>query len=228
MNLIRLCANQRRVKQFEHPAFKDVKPVSQEALADLVEARLDGGPTEPLILALRSTARYLIGRYMWHYPSCRRFLDEMVGEAMLAVTMLVSHLERDMLIDSNIQKLASSRIRGRIEECLNELQGVAAPCLRTQLGRLADGLKPDYLVSEREPKHEDKENPDAEEEKSDMLDALEVLRGECEMAALILDPDNWGLDDKELAEKLGCTYQYANRCRRNLLSQFLKLTGESE
>ncbi|OGN96969.1 MAG: hypothetical protein A2Z77_00535 [Chloroflexi bacterium RBG_13_51_36] len=228
MNLIRLGKNQLRSKKYEHPAFEGVRIFSQEELAALVEKRLMTGDKEPLILALRSTARFLIGCYLWHYPAARRFLDEMVGEALLAITKLVHVLNRDMLVDTGIQKIAAWRICARIDTVLNLLQSISAPSVSTQRKYIKSLGWPIYIVSVREPCHDDKQCPDAEVGKFDMLDALDVLRDDCEMAARILEPDNWGLDDAELAESLGCTREYAGRCRRNLLLQFLKLVGESK
>lgn len=226
MNLIRLSATQRRVKKFEHPVFKGAVTYTKEDLNALVEERLSGGPDEPLILALRSTVRYLIGRYLWSWPSSRRFLDEMVGDGMMAITMLVNGLTREILMGTHIQKLTSSRVRTRIEEGLNELQSLSAPCTRVQRRLIEGGEPPSYLVSEREPEHEDKSDPDSDLDRYEMMEALGHLRAECSMASQILDPDNWGLTDQELADKLGTHRITILRRRRRLLSQYHILIGE--
>lgn len=226
MHLIRLLPSQQRVKKLKHPAFKDVVSFSFKELEVITQERLNGRPSKPLILALRSTARYLVGRYLWHYPATCRFLDEMVSEALLAITMMVNSLERDMLIDSNIQKIASKRIRYRIEDMLNNLQGFASPSMTRQKQIIREGQLPIYLYGEREPQHADKETRDAEEAKFDLLDAVFALREECATAHMILDSANWGLPDAELAEKMSCSHSYVCRCRCKLLSQYLELIGE--
>ena len=228
MNLIRLTANQRRVKAFDHPAFDDVVSYAPAELAHLTELRLQGAHPEELTLALRSTARYIIGRYLWHYRESRPYVDEMVGEALLAVTMLVSSLQRDMLTDLTIQKLASSRIRTRIEVILNDIRGVVAPALITQRRATEAGQPAIYFEAEREPEPEDKMCLINEEAKYDMLDVVAALREACEYERDVLNPENWGLTDDELAEKLGVTRPTINRCRNKLLTAYRTLTGDSE
>ena len=228
MNLIRLGATQRRVKAFDHPAFDGVVSYAPAELAELTEDRLCGAPADELTLALRSTARYIIGRYLWHYRAARPFVDEMVGEALLAITMLVNGLQRDMLIDSNIQKLASRRVRERVEEALNALQGVSAPCVRTQRRNLVENLPLECLEAEREPEPEDKVCQINEETKYDLLDLVAALRETCEYERDILNPENWGLTDDELADKLGTSRRTINRCRNKLLTVYRTLTGETE
>ena len=132
MYLIRLTTAQRTCAHLKHPMFEGVEPVSIRELNRLTEERLNGGSLEPLTLALRSLARYQIGRFMWNHAESRRFLDEMVGEAMLAISMLVNNLKREQLEGIDIGKLACGRIKDRIEVVLNDLVSISAPCVRTQ------------------------------------------------------------------------------------------------
>lgn len=229
MTYVRLSSKQLRVKKFNHPMFNGVKSFTAEELDDLKEALLLGGPSNTLIMALRSQVRWTIGRYLWHWPITRPFLDEMVGEGMLAVVMMCKGLTRDMFPEGmTIQKLGSSRIRGRIERMINDLQSISAPGLRTQAERVERGEEPVYLEASREPLHEDKEANYREVEKFDMLESLEKLREDCSMASAILDPDNWGLSDEELAGKLGLGRSHITKRRNVLLKQYLAMMGEEE
>ena len=230
MNLISLTASQQRCKIFEHPMFGScVQSVSEDTLHELVVERIeeDADPEE-LILALRSCARYLIGRYLWHWPVSRAYLDEMVGEAMLAVTMLVNRLSWERLNDRPILKVASQHICDRVEEMLNKMVCMGSPCVRVQKRRAAEGELPSYIKVEREPLHGDRACPQNEEEKFDMLDAIAILREECDIASRILDPDNWGLSHTELGEKLGLARTTVARRRIRLFQQYQTMIGEDE
>jgi hypothetical protein len=124
-----------------------------------------------------------------------------------------------MLEDSNIQKLASRRIRSRIEAMLNKMRSISAPSLKQQYLLKS----PIYLISEREPDHEDKATEGSEQEKLEMLDALQHMREGCDIACTILSPENWGLTDEELAAKIGVTRTTVMRRRGALLTEYLKL-----
>jgi len=228
MNLIRLTAWQRSVKLFKHPMFEGTEILDADTLEALVGQRHEKGGEDTLILALRSTVRYLVGRYLWHWPASRPFLDEMVCEGMLAVTLMVRELEPEMLEDSNIQKLTSSRVCWRIENMLNKSQGVASASLWTQRERVEDGIDPIYLISEREPIHEDKATASDEHEKLEMLDTVHHIRDECSIACVILDPKNWGLTDDELSARIGVTRTTVMRRRSALLTEFLERIGEND
>ena len=156
------------------------------------------------------------------------FWKSSLKRGLLAVTMLVNKLQWEMLMCSHIQKLASRRIRNRIECMLNDLRSISAPVLPTQKNMQREGKSPIYLVAVREPVPDDKVCDDSEEAKYDMLDAVSALRNECDTAREILDPGNWGLSDEELAHKLGVPRRDISRCRCKLLSDFRTLIGESK
>jgi len=152
----------------------------------------------------------------------------MVGEAMLAITMLVDNLSSDLLDGRPVMKVASQRIQGRVEVMLNEMVAMGGASRSTQKRRLAQGLPCGYLVVEREAVHEDRACPQNEEAKYDMLEAIGKLREECAIASEILDPDNWGLSHTELGEKLGLHKATVMRRRNAMYQQYLILIGENE
>jgi hypothetical protein len=229
MNLISLSAAQRKVLFFKHPVFDGCESYTLDELTEMVEDRiLREAPTEELILALRSMSRYLIGRYLWYWPVCRSYIDEMVGEAMLANTIMVTKLSRETLDGRDILKLSSRKVRTRIESMLNKLQSVSAPSLRWQYKLKVTEGAPAYCQSIREPDEEDKVDCENEQNRHDALEAIARLRAECDIAVAVLDPDNWGVGDKELGKELGVPASHIRQCRDDLYAQYLTLTGAEE
>jgi hypothetical protein len=226
MNLISLSAAQRKVLHFKHPVFENCVSYSLEELTEMVEDRImNDAPIETLIIALRSMSRYLIGRYLWYWPACRDYVDEMVGEAMLANTIMVSKLSRETLDGRDILKLSSRKVRTRIEAMLNQLQSMSAPSLRWQYKlKISEGA-PIYCQAVREPQEEDKVNQENEQNRHDALEAIARLRAECDIAVAVLDPENWGLTDKELGKYLKVPMWHIRQCRDDLYAQYLTLTG---
>ena len=225
MNLVSLSAAQRKVMFFKHPIFEDCATYTKEDLANLVEERImKDAPPEELILALRSMSRYLIGRYLWYWPVCRDYIDEMVGEAMLANTIMVTKLTRATLNDRDILKLSSRKVRSRIESMLNDLQSVSAPSIRWQYKLKATEGEPLYCQAVREPDEDDKVDGENEQNRHDALEAIARLRAECDIAVAVLDPENWGLTDKELSKSLKVPVWHIRRCRDDLYAQYLSLT----
>jgi hypothetical protein len=228
MNLISLSASQRHVLYFKHPVFDECEQHSLEELSVMVESRIvDEESADELILALRSMSRYLIGRYLWYWPVCRVYIDEMVGEAMLANTILVNKLSRESMAGRDILKISSRKVRTRIESMLNKLQSVAAPSVRWQYKLKELDGEPIYCQSIREPSEEDKVE-ECEQNRHDALEAIARLRAECDIAVSVLDPENWGLSDRELGKSLSVETRYIRQCRDDLYTQYLTLTGVSE
>jgi len=228
MTLIQLIPTQTACMSFDHPAYEGCRKYGLADLDMLAEARFAGAEPEQLILALRSISRYIVGRFLYHWPISRRFRDEMVGEAMLALTILVNNLTREELESRPVAQVAAIRVRHRIEVMLNSMQSVSAPSIRTQENRQSAGLDPIYLRIERNPLPEDKAAPDSETTKHDVLEAVAKLRTDCDISVAILDPINWGLTDTELAEKLGIYRMRVTRRRENLLFQYRELIGETK
>jgi DNA-directed RNA polymerase specialized sigma subunit len=226
MHLVRLTASQKRVKKITHPLLKDCKSYSLEELEEMVARKVNGGPPDELVMALRSIVRYLVGRYCWHWPSTRPYIDDMVSEGMLAIVKLVRELGKQPL-KRDIMYMASLRARKSIERMLNAVQSNAAPSFTTQETLIREGKKPVYLATARDVEDDDK-FVDKQENLFDILESIAALRLDCQLATQVMDPDNWHMNDVELADKLGVDRLRVFRCRTKLLEQYRSFTGDQE
>lgn len=221
MHLVRLLASQRRVQNIKHPLLDGCAKYSVDELEEMV-----GGDPEALILALRSLVRNLVGRYCCHWPCTRRFEDDMVGEAMMAVVKLVGNTVYIEESDRDIMYLASSHVRRAIERMLNDMQSNAAPSFTVQEGLARNGKDPIFLSTARDLEPEDA-STDSQESLFDTLEVIAKLRLDYELANKVMDPANWHLNDTELAAKIGSPRISVQKCRQRLLTQYKEAVGET-
>lgn len=226
MHLIRLLASQRLVQNIKHPILDGCVIYDLDELDAMVSRKMVTGDGTELIMGLRSLLRNLIGRYCYHYPAARRFKDEMVSVGILTIVKLVNSIG-SVRLNRDIMYTTSLHVRRAIERMLNELQSNAAPSFTTQETLIREGKNPIFLVTDRETEADDKVI-DSQENLYDILEVIANLRLDCELAIQIMDPNNWHLNDNELANKLGIERRRVSRCRKKLLNQCLLSMGEKE
>lgn len=224
MHLVRLLASQRKVQNIKHPVLDGCKTYNLSELEEMAARRIGGADPEELVLGLRSLVRNIVGRYCYHWPSTRRFKDDMISVAMEAVVTLVNRMVNNPP-PRDIMYTASLHVRRAIERMLNKLQSNAAPSFTTQETLIRDGKLPVYLTTDREVEPDDK-SVDNQEKLFDALEVVAKLRLDCELEAQIMDPDNWHLNDVELAAKLGVERRRVLRRRKKLLKQYQKMLGD--
>jgi hypothetical protein len=217
MHLVRLMAQQQGVYNVRNPLLDGCTVYKLEELEAMT-----GGPPEDLIMALRSLLRNIVGRYCRHWPCKRRFESDMVSEGMMAIVKLANSTVYIEDHERDIMYLASLHVRRAIERMINEMQSNAAPSFCTQEKRAREGEAPIYLSAEKELEDDDA-SLDSQECLYDILEVVAMLRLDYELATKVMDPSNWGLNDYELADKIGSTRSLVMHCRLRLLEQYKEL-----
>jgi hypothetical protein len=223
--LIRFMAGHRKAKQFNHPLLDGVKRFTSEELDVLAsEVIQDSSKAETLILALRSCLRYNIGRYIANFPACRPYIDDMVSEGFLALSLLVDRISFDLLDGRAIIKVASKHIQYRINKYLNRALAPVAASLNTQKLRITAGEEPFYgLAVTNSYNGVEPAAPDFLGS-SDTIEALNKLVAQDSIDAHILCPTYWGWSGQQLGELLGVDRREISRRRRRLLKEYRELT----
>lgn len=224
--LIRLTAAQNDSIQLsgdDYPLFLGVDGWDQE-LIEATAAKVMAGEAAPgdLTLTLLGYLKYVLGRYLAHYPSCEGQMDDMVGEGLLAVSRFSSEISVDILKGRAILDVVFQRIQRGVEVYLNDRHVGAS--LRQQTYLVSRGEEPCYL--EQEDEYPEEAEPADEDDvfKRDMYDALEQIEARDKIDAHILCPDYWDLNDNELAEMLGVSRQTITYRKSVLYQEYLRLT----
>jgi hypothetical protein len=119
-------------------------PLSAEELSELVPLALEGDKyaRNELIVGHLSMLRHTVGRYLYHWPLTRRFLDEMVSAGVYGMTYAVQNLVKEALKDKTVGLYILHHIYKHIESEICALRGIAPAPLRTNQRRVEQGLCP--------------------------------------------------------------------------------------
>lgn len=223
--LIRLTAAQNDSIQLsgdDCPLFLGVDGWDQE-LIEATAAKVMAGEADPgdLTLTLLGYLKYVLGRYLAHYPSCEPMMDDMIGEGVLAISRFSNEISVDILKGRGILDVVFMRIRVAVDQHLHKLRGIG-PCL-TYMVKDDEG-ELDYLESGEEYPEEAEPADEDDVFKRDMYDALEQIEARDKIDAHILCPDYWDLNDNKLAEMLGVSRQTITYRKSVLYQEYLRLT----
>lgn len=210
------------MKAFRHPLLVNVVSYTDVEMDKLVD-ELKGEPQirTTMICALRCCLKNTVGRYLFHWPVSRPFVDDMVSEGFTALC----EIPLDKLSKHGILKVANRRIQDKLNLFLNRNQSLASPSLRKQKYLQKDGEEPIYrsqtMVGYKEAIHP---LESGDEWKRDTLDALSKIKPRDNIDAAILEQANWGRRYQELADELNVGVGTICRRKKALHKQFLKLT----
>jgi len=238
--MVHLTPAQRGQKRFSHPLTGNApRPMTEEQLNPLLLAYFDtiegselhaeiGGKLMVNYLRMLGS---MTGRYLYHWPVTRRFLDEMISAGAEAITKVIVKLRPEHLEDRDkfrtLGHLIESSIRKSIETIINDFRGVAPMDDRVNRGREAKNQKPIYGTVKTD-LGEDVKNSQRYNDTGlfilEMEDAIEkIARTETERQ--ILAKGNWGLSNAELGRKLGMSERWMFETRGQLYERYMKLGG---
>lgn len=176
MNIIRLSDGQKRQLKIDHPLLNGAKKMSDDDILDAMNRFVagDDAARDDLIMGQMYIIKVLVGRYLAHWPETRRFQDDMISEAMVAVIEVVDALKSDNPTD-NFQGTVWNTIKSKIERMLTKCRSMFTSSHRSNHRRLEKGLEPDYNYAQS--LHEDVEAGRDDDGIGwvDMLDELELL-----------------------------------------------------
>jgi hypothetical protein len=210
------------MKLFKHPLLDQVKSYTEAEMDALVD-ELKGEPQirTTMICALRCCLKNTVGRYLFHWPESRPFVDDMISEGFTALC----EIPLDKLSKHGILKIANRRIQDKINLFLNKNRSLASPSLRKQKYLQKDGENPIYRSQSADHYREDLHPLEGGDEwKRDVMDAVSKIEPRDHIDAALLNRSNWGRRYQELADELNVGVGTIYRRKKALHKQFLKLT----
>jgi len=226
MNYIHLKHYHTKTSRFKHPLTGNTKPLDIEALNREATLVLYGKDPEELTLMLVRCVGLLVSRYLGNFPQTRKLVDEMVSEGMTAIADLLNRIPVDLFHERGILKIAESRAQNAIETMLNDMMALSSASARQQRYLMEADERPIYLQSESDDYNENPHSQDSGDEwKRDLLDALDMLQPQDDVEAAILNPLNWGRNNKEFACELGVCENTICRRKASLLERYEELTS---
>lgn len=184
--IIHLTARQKNRLPFAHPLLdnRDAELTADE-MEPLVARHLTGdrSATEALILGNLVLVKWLVGRYLFHWPESRRFEDDICSEGIMAVTAGIQEIDGPVGAGT-IRAILVVKIKSAIEEYLNDFRSPVHASLSTNYRRVRQGRDPEYQYTEtltgnyelHERAHLDVGVYDDTPAYIDVLDSLEHLR----------------------------------------------------
>ena len=149
MNLIHLTSQQTRCKSFDHPLLEYSTDVNAEVLDKLVEFYIKTRSKQAyddLILGNLILVKWVVGRYLHHWPESRPYADDMASEGIMAVTEIVAGLD-ETIKSSELRAVMVVRIKRAIEFYLNDNRSIVRAGLSTNFSRLKAGQELEYANS---------------------------------------------------------------------------------
>lgn len=112
-----------------HPIFEvEIPTESLEILAKRCVENPTKENKDLVVLRCLPLLRYIVGRFLYHWPLTASFSDDIVGEGALALCRAVNNLS-----ERNLDNLASyfmGTTRKAIEYYMNSVRSIAAPTLK--------------------------------------------------------------------------------------------------
>jgi len=221
---------------FNHPLLDGCIKFTEDELNKLAEYVLTGGDPDELILALRYRLSILVGRYLANWPVSRPFVDDMVSEGFTSITKLCRNIPEDLFAEQSLPFIMQSVCTRDIERMLNAMRALSAPSSDTQFRRIKKNEDPVYLMSAGQlaSDEEAEEMADYTEDQQprtasdisirDIFDAVCKIETSDELDEFLLDEENWGRQNVELAAEVGLTPAAIRYRREKLYTKFLELT----
>lgn len=233
--MVKLGPSQQSVLPVKHPVLKKVSsPLAEDEINELIPQAIAGSTQarEKLILGHLGMLRHTIGRYLYHWPLTRRFLDEMVSVGLITLTRQINMLTEDTLNEHELGVYLLQHICKHIEIEIAKLRGIAPASMRTNQRRVEKGKEPIYGAVET-----NLQNPHVKDgfcymeagfEELETMEVIELLQNDVDsyLVPIILSRDCWGLNDHEIARKTGAPQQTVSWCRQEMLKRYDELTGE--
>lgn len=213
--MIRLNPGQNKSFKVDHPLFDGVKKHTKEEV-QAIAFKAAKSDKDKLFEALKSCAASVIGRYLCHWPRTRRFEHEMVSEAFLVISEILSEITFDFVENHDILKVVGRRIVNRIDEYLNRNIGIVSTSVQNQRDNPTtfNYIEIDNLAEFNHPL-------DAGDTwKRDYLDVLRSIESKDYIDDYILQKTNWGRSHNEIAKEIGVDARLIYRRRRKLYQKF--------
>lgn len=137
-HLIHLTNGQKNQLDFDHPLLSGAVEISDDDLPDLISRHLDGDQqaTDDLILGNLFLVKWVVGRYLYNWPSSKPYVDDMCSDGMLSVVQVVNNLQS---ADVAIRPIIVNHVKLNIETLLNDIRYQVNASLSTNFRRLRDG-----------------------------------------------------------------------------------------
>lgn len=192
--------------------------IERAEIPEVVE-RLVGGDKsarEELSNGLCYLIPYVVGRYLFHWPMTRRFEDDMVGEASLALMEAIDSIT-EVEQAQWLASMAIARMCRAIESFINDHQEIVSAPLRVNERLAQQGKDPEYpkTVQLDENSLVSRDTSQEEVDLKDLFETLASCDGE-ELVTLVL---------KVLEEKHGMTLEDMQPWHHKVireLSQFIR------
>jgi len=150
MNIIRLTSQHRNQLSFNHVLLDGATRVDNAALAGMIElfvASRDKRFRDDLTLANLNLVKWVVGRYLYHWPETKPFEDDMVSEGLLALCEAVDGL--DEIIEPKIlQAIIVTKVKKGIEIYLNNNRTLIRASIATNYRRQRDGQELEYVYTD--------------------------------------------------------------------------------
>lgn len=149
MNLIHLTSQQTRSRKFEHPLLDYSVDADAEVVAKLIEFYLKTRSKQAyddLILGNLILVKWIVGRYLHHWPESRPYEDDMASEGITAVTSIINELDGP-ISPSELRAMMVVRIKREIEVYLNDNRSLVRAGISTNFSRLKHGKELEYANS---------------------------------------------------------------------------------
>ena len=149
MNLIHLTSQQTKRRNFDHPLLDYSQEVEVEVLNKQIEfyiANRSKQAYDDIILSNLILVKWVVGRYLHHWPESRPYADDLASEGILAVTSIVNELE--VVVPAvELRAMMVHRIKRKVEEFLNNNRSIIHASLRTNQSRFREGKELEYVSS---------------------------------------------------------------------------------
>src|SRR3989304_8858033 len=149
MNLIHLTSQQNKRRNFDHPLLDECKDFTVEVIDGQIEfyiATRNKQAFDDLVLGNLILVKWVVGRYLHHWPESRPYEDDMASEGICAVTSIVAELHEVILV-GQLRAIMVARIKHQIEEFLNNNRSLVRASLRTNRNRRKQGRELEYTNS---------------------------------------------------------------------------------
>jgi len=145
VRLIRLTSKQKNSVPVHFSLGEKLGP---SELLPLIKQHLGGDhdATTRLVLGNSYLAAMLVGRYLYYWPQTKRFLDDMLGEALLAIAEHVNQIDEPEEHQWLVHRLIVA-IKYAIENFLNRNQAIVRASFSTNKRRSAKGEPLEYARS---------------------------------------------------------------------------------
>jgi RNA polymerase sigma factor (sigma-70 family) len=228
---VHLTKAQKKRKRFSHPLTDNPPPALVNEQLNEILKRYIAGEKElrnDLILGNIRFLRSIIARYLYYWPITRPFLDEMVSTGVEAIIEFVDSLTLQVLDkEYTFIHLLGWKIRREIAKEINNLRAIVSAPDGTN--RYFEQVNKPTIYREKEVDLTDIQNThgyfNSELIFFEIHDILEAIVKNDKEAAIIAK-ENWGLSNKEIAQKIGMSERQVRRIRFNLLEKYYELTGD--